>query len=125
MTERTNKFILDKISKNLFWNATQYDFDSFNAYLKKYRDNVNYYLYWASRPGRYILTFKYVNDKYISCNMDDCVIFTISKDKYTEISLDVLTTKCKIIGIKTRELMTVMDHSDHFLLNFIQNSRTF
>lgn len=102
-------FVLDErnVEKGDFWKLIELDFDSFLAYSKTVHTCV-YYMKWAS-SGNIKLSLSYINDKYISGNVHDCIEFVVSKQRYSEIHLANLTTKCRIVNVKTKDLMYVMD----------------
>lgn len=100
-------FMLDNVEKGDFWKLTELNFDSFVGFLKTVHTCV-YYMKWTG-SANIRLTLTYINDKYISGNVQNCIEFVISKQRYNKIHLANLTTRCKIVNVKTKELMYVMD----------------
>ena len=110
--------LLDNIKRGYFWEKSGHSFDTLKSFLKKHGPR-NMYVSYYGPANQYQLTLSYVNEKYISCNIEDCVEFVISKDRFTEIELQKLTTKCKI-NVKTKVLLRLMDSfADLFKINRI------
>ena len=104
---------LKNVKKSDFWNISGFTFDSLQNKIQNeipdlYKINIILYSY-TNRPQPRILELRNSNDKYINCNLEDCINFDISISKFNEIYLGYLTTKCKIKSIKSGLLLHYMD----------------
>jgi len=97
-------FMIDKVNKGDFWRLTGFNFETLLKHLQDIKPNARDYILTLINNGSTRLSLSYINDKYISGNVDQCIEFVIKI-----IYLGSLTTKCIIKNVRTKELMYLMD----------------